>query len=421
MVAIAGRVPNSPTPAEWDDWITSGRSTTLDGMRAIRSFNVLAAGAALVVLAACSGESTDDGPVSVPEPSAESDTTTSPTPTPTPRATTAPTYAKKGVQARILPQMAGAVSAKPEAAGNAAWVVDATVQGASAGTEVELHAKSDGEWSVVDTATTDDKGRVGLTSTVPGRLHVVTGPEGNRTGARVSTDNSPEIVFADDFETNTVNTPDGLWHTRAQGHVGVRLCSEAVDEAAKVEDGVLRLSVLKDPNRGECTAVEGNPQYRLNGHVGTQDTFTFNYGYAAARVRFQADRGQHAAFWMQGGQEIDVVEYFGDNHPKGGLTSYVYNWAGPDQYETWGGGWVENHERYGDDWSSKYHTYSLEWTPETYTFRIDGKITHQLPGQPSNGPVYMIVSLLSSDYELKHSTKLPQHMDVDWVRAWAAD
>ena len=43
---------------------------------------------------------------------------------------------------------------------------------------------------------------------------------------------------------------------------------------------------------------------RLNGHVGTEGTYAFTYGFAAARIRTQSARGQHSAFWMQakGGQ-----------------------------------------------------------------------------------------------------------------------
>ena len=51
-------------------------------------------------------------------------------------------------------------------------------------------------------------------------------------------------------------------------------------------------------------------------------------------------------------------------------------------------------------------------------FRIDGQVTHRLTGPTSAQPQFLILSLLSSDYELKHATGLPQSMDVDWVQAW---
>ena len=340
-----------------------------------------------------------------------------------------PSYEKTGVVARVLPQLASP-GEDTAAADDAEWVVDAAVEGASEGTEVKLVGLVDGDWETVDEGETDEDGEVALTTSATGDLHVISGSGAKAIGTAVATEDAPAPSLSDDFDEDTVDVEGGNWFTRDQGYAGVRRCSRASADAVEVTDGVLRLSVLDDPDRGKCTYKGKQYDYRLNGHVGSEGAFQFTHGFAAARIRMQEARGQHAAFWMQtpggakplgqekGGAEIDVVEYFGDEHPQGGLTSFSY-WtdkSGKDQKD---GGWLPDVEELGDDWSSSYHVFSVEWTPDEYVFRIDGKVTQRLNGDTSGQPEFLILSLLSSDYELKQlNGDLPQHMDVDWVRVW---
>ncbi|MCY4726605.1 glycoside hydrolase family 16 protein [Nocardioides sp. STR2] len=348
---------------------------------------------------------------------------------------TPPSYdTSDSVHAEVLPQLA-ANGEDVESAADAAWVVDATIDDVDEGTAVTLVAKDDDGWSEVDEQETDDKGRVTLTSRDSGDLHVMVGDGDDAIGTEVSTDDAPEATFTDDFDDeSTLDDKDGSWHTRDQGYTGVRTCSRASADAAEVADGVLRLSVTEDPERkGDECQLPGRRKkfaYRLNGHVGTEGRVAFTYGFAAARIKTQAGRGQHSAFWMQtvggqgpggpekGGAEIDVIEYFGDDHPEGGLTSFTYFLDKQGKKQTVGG-WLPNADELGDDWASKYHVFSVEWTPEEYVFRIDGKVTQRLKGVSSGKPEFLILSLLSSDYELpRFDGDLPQTMEVDWARVW---
>lgn len=347
---------------------------------------------------------------------------------------TPPSYEKSdSVKAQVLPQLA-ANGEDVESADDAAWVVDATIADAEEGTTVTLVAKDDDGWSEVDEQDTDAKGRVSLTSRDSGDLHVVVGDGDDAIGTKVSTADAPEATFTDDFDADSVDTADGSWSTRDQGYAGVRTCSRAGAEAAEVGDGVLRLRVTEDPDRkGDECQLPGKRKkfpYRLNGHVGTEGRMDFTYGFAAARIKTQAARGQHAAFWMQatggqgtggpkkGGAEIDVIEYFGDDHPEGGLTSFTYflDKAGKKQTV---GGWLPNADELGDDWAEQYHVFSVEWTPDEYVFRIDDEVTQRLKGVSSGRPEFLILSLLSSDYELpRFNGELPETMEVDWARVW---
>ncbi|WP_268932250.1 glycoside hydrolase family 16 protein [Nocardioides okcheonensis] len=335
------------------------------------------------------------------------------------------------VTVTVHPQLA-ANGEDTASADDADWVVDAQVDGVDAGTEVALWSEGEDGWEDVSDAETDDDGRVSLTTPVAGTLHVVVGDGDDAIGAKASTKDAPEVTFTDDFETDTVDEPGGFWDTRDQGFIGVRTCSRADESAAEVDDGVLRLSVLDDPDRGLCQPSGKRKKFdiRLNGHVGTEATYAFTYGYAAARIKTQAARGQHSAFWLQaaggqlpggpkkGGAEIDVMEYFGDDHPEGGLTSFTYFLDKAGRKQTVGG-WLPDVEDLGDDWAEQYHVFSVEWTPKEYVFRIDGKVTQRLKGETSGRPEFLILSLLSSDYELpRFNGELPEHMDVDWARVW---
>ncbi len=85
------------------------------------------------------------------------------------------------------------------------------------------------------------------------------------------------------------------------------------------------------------------------------------------------------------------------------------------------GGWIKKPGQYGGKWSTRYHVFSVEWTPKRYVFRIDGQEIYRTSKGVSGQEQYLILSLLSSDYELSAlggDGKLPQTMDVDWVRTW---
>ncbi|MCF6376237.1 glycoside hydrolase family 16 protein [Nocardioides KLBMP 9356] len=338
------------------------------------------------------------------------------------------------VQARVLPQLA-ANGDDVESADDASWVVDATVAGVDEGTTVTLLAKTDGgDWDEVSEGETDADGHVALTSDTAGTLVVVTGDGDDAIGTEVDTSDAPEPTFTDEFDDadSVDGGPDAKWRTRQQGRTGVRTCSHADPSAAEVTDGVLVLSVEEDPAGGECQLPGRRKMfpYRINGHVGTESIFGFTYGYAAARIRTQSARGQHAAFWMQavggqqpggpkaGGAEIDIMEYFGDDHPEGGLTSFTYFLDKAGKKQTLGG-WLPDVDDLGDDWAEKYHVFSVEWTPEEYVFRIDGQVTQRIEGETSGREEFLILSLLSSDYELpRFNGELPETMEVDWARVW---
>ena len=313
------------------------------------------------------------------------------------------------------------------------------------GREVLLQKQSGEQWVTTGSSEESDQGLAefnGPTTAAGGgalRYRVVASEQGELPAVgsdAASTDEFGAPDFTDEFSGTSLGS---AWADRLQGYSAEsgRTCSESDPRAVQVGGGTVRLSVLSDPDQAAKCTYEGKQyDYRLNGHIGTEGAQSFTYGYAAARIKFQKERGQHGAFWMQPasreaeegdakltGAEIDVIEWFGENQPQGGLTSFAYHYPDDGAEGVTGekvGGFLKHPDQYGADWADKYHVFSVEWTPESYIFRIDGHETFRTSEGVSGQPEYLILSLLSSDYELANldEDKLPQAMSVDWVRYW---
>jgi beta-glucanase (GH16 family) len=344
--------------------------------------------------------------------------------------------AKTRLSIQVMPQIAqyGKKVASPNSAKAAVTV---KVKPQRKGTKVLLQVKSGSSWKKAGKAATDKKGiaTFATAATRSGKPVELRAKVGKVTTKAVSNAKWLSPLFTDGFDGSTLSES---WSHRIPGYnpEGFRACSKGDPAAVRVAGGAVRLSVMKDPYRNDlCTTkqdgkVLGKYAYRLNGHISTEDKVSFKYGFAAARMKFQKNRGQHASFWLQpdthvpGGAEIDVIEYFGKGAAKGGLTSYTYHRDGRGKLVKTGD-WIKDSDSFlakkGDNWWKAYHVFSVEWTPKAYVFRIDGKQTYRSTRGISNQPEFPILSLLSSDYEIPNlgsDKKLPQHSYVDWVRIW---
>jgi beta-glucanase (GH16 family) len=343
---------------------------------------------------------------------------------------------------------------KPASAGSAKAALTAKIKPAKAGRPVALQVKKGSKWKTVSKTKLTNKGlaEFGAPISKSGKAlnYRVTSAafKGAKavTSKSVSTQRWMTASFTDDFSGSALSAS---WNHRGPNYepASLRECSHGDPQAVQVTGGTARISVIKDPARAgeKCVAKKdgkstGSYAYRLNGHIGTEGSVSMKYGFAAARIKMHKLRGQHGGFWMQPatkvagsfspkstGAEIDVIEYFGDNHPEGGLTSFIYskNSTGKDVKT---GSWIKNSTAFlknkKDGWSKNYHVFSVEWTPSTYIFRIDGKESWRTKVGVSGQEQFPILSLLSSDYEISQmkggDAKLPQTMSVDWVRLWQA-
>lgn len=236
-----------------------------------------------------------------------------------------------------------------------------------------------------------------------------------------------QTKFSDGFSGTSLDR--SKWDYRLLGvysAASLRARSASAESAVAVSNDRLLLMVKK----------ASEPGYFENGHIGTMNTFSFRYGVAAARVKFLRHRGQHGSFWLQpdgapkiagdpksSGAEIDVAEYFGDGFRRnGGLQQSVYFLDSDGETTKLGGMMLKATQSLSgtDDWWKSYHVFSVEWTPRRYVFRVDGVETWRTRHGVSGQPEYLILSLLSSDWELPHldRSKLPTKMEVDWVKVW---
>ncbi len=229
-------------------------------------------------------------------------------------------------------------------------------------------------------------------------------------------------VWGDDFSGDTLDPAN--WRTREQAPFGRRLCSAPSPSRVVVGNGMATLSIAKKPNSTTSTCPYGQFENAMIGTSGAAPGFTAAYGTFAARVKFQSGQGQHGSFWLQGprstGAEIDVAEYFGDGRPDGGLSNFVHYNDQNDKLVSAGGIHpVQSVLGSGRTPSNGWHVYSVDWNPSGYIFRLDGTPVYST-SKPfvATANEGMILSLLTSDYELPRLTSTASTMHVDWVRAW---
>jgi beta-glucanase (GH16 family) len=314
------------------------------------------------------------------------------------------------------------------------------------GSVVLLEQRTSRGWRVVTSAQQKSTGEVLFTIAAPApdaspreyRATVLTRSGDRAVATNVAAPDPWMVVLHDEFDGTVLNT--SMWSYRQLGHYnenGSRTCSRSDERAVAVADGTLRLHVMLDPDRAfeECPTEYGSFSYYLNGHISTDGLFRFKRGMAAARVKFPRFRGHHGAFWLQregieivpgrpdvSGAEIDVVEYFGEGFPEGGLASFVYYLNSREKNEKVGGVWPHATDELppGDAWWRSFHVFSVEWSPRHYIFRVDGRQIFRTRKGVSGIEQFLVLSMLSSDWELPRikNTALPSTMEVDWVGVW---
>jgi beta-glucanase (GH16 family) len=123
------------------------------------------------------------------------------------------------------------------------------------------------------------------------------------------------------------------------------------------------------------------------------------------------------------GTEVDVAEFFGAGYRNGGIANYVYSLPSPGvtlKHGALRASALRALRGRSDTWWSRYHVFSVHWTSRGHVFRIDGIETSRVMTAVSRRPEYLLLSLLSSDWELPRldTATLPTTMKVDWVRVW---
>ena len=212
-------------------------------------------------------------------------------------ASTSVTTKKAGqkISLEVLPQIVqpGKRAASANAAKGSAI---ATIKPVKVGRKVVLEQQRGSSWKKVGTARQEKSGKAYFKAAVSKRgealtYRVVAQKLGSLKAVKSkSVDTSRWLVptFTDEFSGSTLNP---VWGMRGQDYqpLSKRVCSKGDPSAVDMTGKTLRLSVIKDRSRsGKCKAVSRKKtkriSYRLNGHVGTDTSFSFRYGVASARV-----------------------------------------------------------------------------------------------------------------------------------------
>lgn len=321
--------------------------------------------------------------------------------------------------------------------------VVATFTPADPGQPVTLERLTTWGWRAVDTAREDAWGSAVFS---PGRgtfrARTTSGSRTWLTGSVTTSRWSPQ--FEDTFSGPTLDPT--VWNDQVREHESVyapRTCARTDAAARRVEGGVLHLGVAPDPALAgtpcdyTSRGVSGSSTYMLNSQVATEYTRYFRHGIVAARMKLQRAKGMHSGFWMvpagtkyvdgspAGGTEIDVMEFFGENGRGSESIGAHVHYYEPDWQKVSFGDIFPTARRSlapGREWWDEFHVFSVEWTAREYVFRVDGRVYYRLPKAVSQVPQYLVLSNLTSDYELAELTpeEYGDTAEVDWVRVFDA-
>jgi len=319
-------------------------------------------------------------------------------------------------------------------------LVVATFTEGQQGRQVYLQRQSGSAWETVATAVQDKAGKAEFAAASGVNTYRAVAAAYGAGGtvkdavatAALPVDQQWHTLIADDFNGSSLDSK--LWSNRLPGiYLDPRKCSAATPAMSSVKDGKLQLGVAvanaARTAKAKAAAVKlgadpANPcPYGAfdNGHVSTEGKVTFRYGLVAVRMKFPAAQGQHGAAWLQsvagGVDEIDFLESFG----LGKGIQYKLHLYQPDGTKISSGGYIKSiPEVKTAAWWDQYHVVTLEWTQNQYIFTVDGKETFRTSEGISQTDKFLILSLLTSDWELPamNAKGLPDSMPVDWVRVW---
>jgi hypothetical protein len=304
----------------------------------------------------------------------------------------------------------------------------ATFRPARAGVPVTLQRLVNGRWTRVGSAKQDSAGNARFNLVVGANAYRAVSAYSAGVASKATSSVTPTRfpnTFDENFSDPAVSAQ--RWSTRRQPPQGRRQCAQTDDALKSYASGVATLRAVKQATNPKGTKACPYGFWH-NGMIGTGSSstpYTPTYGIYAARVKFQSALGSHGSFWMQStganGAEIDVAEYFGNGRSDGGLASFVHATPTGSTAQT-SGGILRSAMTIlgrGNTPSNGWHVYSVQWSPSGYTFRIDGVPTFST-NKPlvSSSPSELILSLLTSDYELRYMKSTSASMMVDWVRGW---
>ena len=239
----------------------------------------------------------------------------------------------------------------------------------------------------------------------------------------VAPDGYPHLLWHDEFSCGMLDT--GKWsRIPGPGKSPWNKYMSLRDDLVQVVDGNLVLvGVANDDLK-----ADGRPF--LTGGVWSKGLFSFTYGKAEIRARFENQKGSWPAFWMlpeglkwPDGGEIDIVERLNSD-------AFVYQTCHSAWTFRMGNGKKPPQGGRGDIVQGEYNVFGLERTPDALVWTVNGKETFRYPKTdahplqwPYTTPFYFLLDMqLGGDWAgAVDASTLPVRTYIDWVRVWTAE
>ena len=240
--------------------------------------------------------------------------------------------------------------------------------------------------------------------------------------------NSYQLIWSDEFDYTGL--PDSTkWKYDTEGNEAgwgndeAQFYTEAEEENARVENGILHITALRKDHGGKV--------YTSARLVSEAD---WKYGKIEVNAKLPEAVGTWPAIWMMPGNwsfndgnwpdigEIDIMEHVG--HDKGTVHASMHS----KDYQ-WQIGTQKTATILVPDVTETFHSYILEWTPDVMKAFVDDslyfKYVNEGLGQskwPYDKPYYLILNVAVGGAwgSIKGIDKdaFPQTMEVDYVRVY---
>lgn len=204
--------------------------------------------------------------------------------------------------------------------------------------------------------------------------------------------NEYKLVWNDEFDGSKLDSSKWTLRADMKGDSGLGLCGEENSDVLRVNDGKLKLSVIKNKD------AKSKTKYTTCYSVTTFNKMRFRYGYLEIFARVPFMQGAWPSFWLKSLSddicpppkadymaETDVFEVFSNadtvvpNLHKW-YTHKIVNANGDVINHTQGGNMLDNSIKKQPyvfknivNLNEEYHTYGFEWTPEFMAMSVDGE------------------------------------------------
>lgn len=212
------------------------------------------------------------------------------------------------------------------------------------------------------------------------------------------------LTFDDEFNDTKLDT------TKWTVDVGVT-CGQCLADRqpgnVSVQDGYLQLKTTHVSNADGKEWTTG----------GIESTFTQQYGYFEARVRYANAPGIDNAFWMftptgaTKNFEIDANEGVYANE----INNAFHDWTNGDKTQSYS--YTAN-----TDLANGFHVYGVEWTPDTIIYYFDGMELWRTPNTVANGAMKLeLTTMVLAGLANPTNATDGAIMSVDYARVYTQD